>query len=475
MSRRGPQAKFKPVQRNTNGSLRHTDDVYTHPPRYGDRAITRSYNVQGKALPGIAATPSSWPSDLDATEYMLLDHYVHRFSRTYPTFSGPSNPFLQIVVPLAMQNRAVLDALLALSGVQSWHGDASSMEHAMLVLRQKALQGCRSLLTSEELARTSALTNQYIHNKATQPCSDHFSSPNIELLFVLASCGMLLLYEKLSDEGSDNCTPHLQFFSRLLTERVLPAMSMTTATSERTPWIGAFTFLRSLFLYNDLVRATSLEAPVMSKAYLDLEAGDKDPSWRFYFPHLISRMSHKDPDVRDDEIIAWNGRLDWIPSYALTSETGMSWPTQLLYQSQHILGREFEQLSLWYETLAWDDRTVICELYRIAAMIYRRQSSSVDISSGIAMGHLPSWAIQLMHLLPLHSAFSNMLLWPMGITAKELTRTHLQERRLVLFKLKSLETHFLMQHFGRVREYLVDFWRRKDNGYERSSSIMLFG
>lgn len=59
------------------------------------------------------------PANLTGNESILLDHYIQRFSRTYPTCSEPTNPFLSILLPLAMESSVVLDALLALSGTQS--------------------------------------------------------------------------------------------------------------------------------------------------------------------------------------------------------------------------------------------------------------------------------------------------------------------------------------------------------------------
>ena len=53
-------------------------------------------------------------------QVILFERYIHSFSRIYPSYSGPQNPFLSILVPMALENGTVLSSLLALGGAQTW-------------------------------------------------------------------------------------------------------------------------------------------------------------------------------------------------------------------------------------------------------------------------------------------------------------------------------------------------------------------
>ena len=431
------------------------------------------------ALQDVPASLSVWPFKLNVAEYSLLSQYVNRFARTYPTLSGPDNPFLEILIPLATQNSAVLSALLALSGVQSFGAHSSSTRRIVLKLRHKALRNCRDLVGPLSNARHGP----FVHSVSDAIGADAENVDKSQLLFVLASCGLLLLYEKLSEEGIDSCTPHLQLFSRMLSDYILPAIDDIVSDDCRSPWHRALQFLRSLFLYNDIVRATSFGVPVLSKGYLDAVAASTGQQsivadakgGRFEFPHIIARLSHGDLSVTDADIEMWSGRLDWLPSYALVSEHGMEWPAQLSYRYDRVNIDAYRRLELRYDLRRWCDRSIICEVYRIAAMIYKRQCFRRSSTSASPMGNLPSWVAQLINILPADSVYSNMLLWPIGIIAQELDLCHATERYCIMVKLQALQTGFGMGHFGRIHDHLIRQWSLKDQGIRQLPRIVLFG
>lgn len=91
---------------------------------------------------------SNWPSGLDPTDFQLLDRYVRLFSKTYPTCTDSTNPFLRVFVLLSTQSRPVLDAMLALSCVQSWEDGDFTMKIPMLRYRARAIRGCRDMLNN---------------------------------------------------------------------------------------------------------------------------------------------------------------------------------------------------------------------------------------------------------------------------------------------------------------------------------------
>lgn len=447
---------------------------------------------------------SEWPYDLDQTEYQLLSHYAQRFSRIYPAFAGPTNPFLQIFLPLSMQSRPVLDALLALSSVSSWENGTFTMQRYMLKLRHQALKGCNDLITQvmakpdaqDQLQRTSSVGDalQVMARQAS-------GSGGNDVVHLLATCGLLLLYEKLSGESEENGTTHLQFFARLFPVRnLLPLTNQEANDIGENQWNQAVQFLSSLFLYNDLVRSTSFRTPTLSNFYLEdtplqtsfdgldlQEVQPRQSIGRFEFPNLIARLSGGDLSVNDADIAAWDGRLDWFPSFALVPPDKVEPHERLPISDLGCTSNPFfKQLGEFTTPTNWPQRVVISELYRIAATVYRRQCiSRVQLeaaSSGFTMpdygdtdmGNLPVWAIQLIEVLPEDSPFQNTLLWPVAIVAKELTEKY--ERESIVQRLVSLEKRFKMKHFSVVREHLLRCWVMRDQGlvYQEDQPV-LFG
>lgn len=433
---------------------------------------------------------SGYPDTLDATESLLLDHYIRRFSRTYPTFSGPTNPFLSVLLPLSMQNRVVLDSLLALSGAQTWDDRGFCMEEATLKLRQRALRGCRKLLMKHgtHFGRVEMpLFNTQVTN------SDPLANMSEEdLLFLSTSCVLLLLYEKIAGEGKENWTPHLEFLARLFSRYSHDYMGNGSSGATSTT-VEAFRFLYNLFLYNDLVRSISLQTSPLSDFYLrvgepcstdgaslprffsfqpGLEAGQDDG--RYYYPHLIARISAGDRTVTDADIAAWDGRVDWLPSFALTGVHGGGINNQSPFGGISVVTQPPQGDRKDANGLGeWEERRIISELYRVAARVYRMQvfcrsepkdetvSASIDARES-QISILASWAARLVQQLPEGSVFENALLWPIGIVARELTYESAVEREYILCRLRSLERRFQMKHFRRVQEILLKHWRKID-------------
>ncbi|BCS19842.1 uncharacterized protein APUU_20274A [Aspergillus puulaauensis] len=397
---------------------------------------------------------STSPFELDATESVLLDRYVQRFSTTYPAFSGPTNPFLTVLLPLATQSRVVLDSLLALSAVQSWENGSFGMGAAMLRLRQKALGGCRQLLSQLNMRRV----------ELNRPAGMHDQT----IIRVFASCMLLLLYEKLAGEGQENWSPHLSFIAQLCSQPLF------------WPVDKEFDFLLSLFWYNDLVRSTSLQTPTLSDFYLtgistQLSLDRLSSPGRFAFPRLIARISSGDPTVTDADIAAWDGRLDWFPSFALVAsgdaETRTHWDNRYLTMDPHV-----HCVKHLINNNDPTGHTIMSELYRISGMVYRRQCVNMPMEQYLSKNCLALWAVQLVQLLPEGSPFESTLLWPIGIVAKELNLLDEPQRAYILARLKALERQFRMKHFSCVIDMLLRSWRASDAGIANTiNSTILLG
>ncbi|GJN68193.1 hypothetical protein PLICBS_002236 [Purpureocillium lilacinum] len=449
---------------------------------------------------------SQWPFELDATESMLLDHYIQRFSRTYPAFSGPTNPFLRVILPLSMQSRVVLDSLLALGGVQSWDNGGFALEGAMLKLRQKALRGCHELAGRMRAGRTRfedgddlTLAGALVGAQQWRSHPDDIST----MLHLLTSCVMLMLYEKLAGEDKENGTSHLQFFSRLFPgDMLLQAMAgLHSGSAPEQSATHAFQFVTNLFLYNDLVRSTSLRTSTFSDFYLadghidpagvdDLggldsidSKGDQDLR-RFVFPRLITRITAGDLTVTDQEIADWDGALGWLPSFSLAPPLELDPYEHIPTANRDIVtDPRYRHLDSFTCPREWSEQRITSELYRIAGTVYRKQcvgrvgglSSACAWPHDAWMGNLPLWAVQLIDLLPPTSAFQNTLLWPIGIIAKELTVLHDTERASITRTLNALEKRFQMRHFARARQHLQTHWAMCDQGYAYNDGEILCG
>lgn len=426
----------------------------------------------------------------------LLDHYIASFSRTYPTFSTADNPFLRVFVPLSMRSRVVLDALLALSGVQSWEGGEFRMARPMLHLRQRTIRGCMELVrrvSSASGVEEGGTISSVVYSALQAPSRHGVLSPAAEdVIFLLAGCVLLLLYEKLSGEAYDAATPHLRFFAR-----IFPARDALLASRGGAPGAGdgyggeTVRFLVNLFLYNDLVRSTSSRVPTLSGFYAGLgdpwgfppsrvdddDGGDPEGA-RFVLPSIIARCSAGDPSVKDEDLAAWDGRLDWFPSFALVDPgRGEHHETLPTADPHFVLNPFYRELGSLTSLYSWSEQALVAELYRVAATVYKKQcllehdalgNSLLLTEAGASrnkradMGNLPSWAVELLRHIPAKSAWENCLLWPIGIISKELVEQW--EREHIMSILRRLERRFRLKLYSSVRDHLLACWEVRDRG-----------
>ena len=495
MKRRGPAST---VKTGLPKHARHRDD-YSGPPdspgntqhEYADLGSSTMAQPSGTRLPrwtgaaSVAAISrflqmSAYPRSLDSTEVFLLDHYIQRFSREYPTCSGPSNPFLSVFIPMAMKCSMVLDSLLALSGAQRWQHRSASMDKKSLKLRHRALKEARALLLIEDKHSSDGETSQLHasnHAAMSKPQAPALlrgltSTSEENLFFLLTTSILFLLYEKVS--GEPTWTPHMDFISQFF-ERSLTSLAIDP---KRSPEVSeAVRFLHDIFVYNDLVRSTSLKTKPLSNFYFAATTANgascspletaffpsgvneqTDFRRRYYFPNLIARLSARDLSVTERDIAAWDGSMDWLPSFAL----------------DHSESNDTGHNTVFSQTSPWNDRTIIRELYRTAASMYRLQllnsrtqntapidsvdSKNVDQS----LPQLASFAHSLMISLSADSRYETALLWPIGIAAKELTVDQPDARANVLLRLRALENRFQLRHFQKVQHVLLRHWARQD-------------
>lgn len=432
------------------------------PPANGggsqDQALTAfSYdarNASNSQQLTVTRPLNAFPRALGARESSFLEHYVSRFSRTYPTCSTSGNPFLTVLMPLAIRSDVVLDSILALSGATRWNNGQVELEGDALRFRQKALTGCMSLV--DEIGATSKVERKVSTPPATALGDMALSKAarDEKLLHLLASSVLFLLYEKVT--GDTTWLPHITFINELFDRYLQPILAENTSSSDVIEIVG---FLHQLFLYNDLVRATSTHTAPLSGFYLANSSGAIDPdisssnnlplsaSDRYCFPNLISRISSGDCTVTEADIEAWGGSMDWLPSFALDTRDP--------------------------EDKVDSDLAILSNLYRTTAKIYRLRvftdrglpTEAFDGSEAVVrLSQLACLATNQLMLLPEGSVYETALLWSIGIAAKELVQSQRPERDSVISRLRSMERRFQMRHFRRAQEFLCAHWRGADTG-----------
>lgn len=440
MSRRGPKRSERP---SSIEPARLTSDV---------RDISRRFHVNCELLGTTSRLGINPPlAFLSSNESILLDHYIQRFSRTYPTCQEPTNPFLSLLLPFALQHPIVLDALLAVSGAQHWQSDSMTMEDTTLQLRHRALRGCRTLLNQSDM-KIYMETQAQSQSSKDGPCIS-------KILSLVACCVLLLLYEKLVGNGKLNWMPHLSFLASLF-ERLFPAKGSRglDRSSSEMEENQVFQFLYSLFLYNDLVHSTATGTTTLSDYYLTSILSTHLPQHgsmtnRYYYPCLIAQIAADNATITDTDIDAWDGRLDWLPSFSSTCHT--------------LPGLDFLN-----ET---DERVHAIQLYRYTAKILLRQSiqrgGHIQVQDA-GTSILAERAVACLSTLPEGSSFENALLWPISICARELTHDQKIQRKAVMQRLQQLERRFHMRHFRRMQEVLEATWSRIDQQSAQKASRM---
>ncbi|KAF2166799.1 hypothetical protein M409DRAFT_22853 [Zasmidium cellare ATCC 36951] len=410
MKRRGPPSKARVSIKTSQSS---DDNTKPFSPKTSDRVIHQR--------------PSPYPRPLDSLDALLLENYVERFSRTYPTQSGPRNPFLSILLPIAMRSTVVFDSLLCLSSAGLWDSAHESMKVKRLALRQQALRGCALLL------------------KAHQSGGVGDADPSA----LLASSTMFLCYEKIM--GELNWRPHIQFINRFFERQGSGKHKSPIAHPD------AFEFFRSFLVYNNLVQSTSSLRPTSCSFYAHADhigtvegypssVDRNDTSRRNYYPNLVARLAAGDASVTEFDIQQWDGSLSFLPSFALESATTSD-------QNQ-----------------SGNDLAVVKDLYRLAATIYRLQgaahhtSEPLGTDQTLSLEQLTAHAVLRMSLLPAGSSYENALLWPLAIVARALGSSQVIERTVVLHRLQYLEKRFGMRQFKRAQDVLVEHWIMQDAG-----------
>jgi hypothetical protein len=145
---------------------------------------------------------------------------------------------------------------------------------------------------------------------------------------------LLMVHDKLSGEPYSNLRPHLKF-AQHFERRSQPSQKNGARQVEFVLPVSAHhTFLRNIFLYNDLLASIASGSstiqdygqdttnPVSNDPYGCLESGRssmfKLARSRYYLPILLSRIVNGSDEVTLADIERWDGNMTWLPSFSST-------------------------------------------------------------------------------------------------------------------------------------------------------------
>ena len=421
---------------------------------------------------------SPHPLNLTPLQSLFFDHYLNNFSLKYPTYLDPSNPFLSTLVPLALRNKTVLCAVLAIGGIQAGLEGRPDVRAEILALKGRVLRGCRKLLQyfhPSLYAEYPAARQQKESEGSTvreQLGNEHVRAGGEEDdLMLFAGVMLLMVHDKLSGEPCSNLRPHLKF-----AQHFEPRNPKNDARKvEFIPLVSAhYKFLRNIFLYNDLLASIAsgsstiqdygqdTAGPVSSVLGGSLD-GDRPSMFklasnRYYLPILLSRIANGGHEVTLADIERWDGNMTWLPSFSSVGVSEAISTSERQPPSTPIADGSEDRL--------------ISEIYRNAARVFyyqrlRKHTKRVDENTtptpflsignyGFQIQHFNSILLANLQSLPLGSAYESSLLFPIGITAMEIHNT--AEKTYVLSRLQLLEDRFQLNHFRKFREKLCAFW-----------------
>ncbi|KUJ15782.1 uncharacterized protein LY89DRAFT_95884 [Mollisia scopiformis] len=250
----------------------------------------------------------------------LFCHFTGVMSQLLTTFSGQSNPFNQVVIPMAMEDHNVMDTLLCLAG-------SHLLKVQPTVLNGELLAEKRRL--HENALRTQELRVQDLRKSFTGsglPYSIQYQET------VLATSLLLCLFEICEGSSDGSWKYHLKIAREIIT--MASESQGPGSPSSRTTDINPF--LLEFFLYHDsLATVTSPSNPVNTPKFRNkAEISDQDTSMVGVQDGLIEFIiqisalraeadaSNHQPDgnVICKAVQIWQDLANWRPRSITTKE-----------------------------------------------------------------------------------------------------------------------------------------------------------
>jgi hypothetical protein len=252
-----------------------------------------------------------------AMQQNMFCHFVNTTSKFLTTLSGQSNPFNQVVIPMALSDQTLMNTLLCLAG-----------SHLLKVQRtvlntELAAERCR---LHEDAVRTQAVRIEDLRRGSGALFTLQYRE------CVLATSLLLCLFEICEGTGDDSGKAHLETAREIITMASIPTSSSTSRTTDINP------FLLEFFLYHDSLATVTSPSPVMKPQFHSLsQLPNQDTSLVGVQDGLIDFITQisalraeadtskhqPDGNIICRAVQIWQDLANWKPKFPMTKERNL--------------------------------------------------------------------------------------------------------------------------------------------------------
>lgn len=251
-----------------------------------------------------------------AMQQNMFCHFVNTTSKFLTTLSGQSNPFNQVVIPMALSDQTLMNTLLCLAGshLLKVQGTVSNEKLAAerCRLHQNAVR--TQAVRIEDLRRGSGALFKLQYREC-----------------VLATSLLLCLFEICEGTGDDSGKAHLETAREIITMGSMPTSS-TSRTTDINP------FLLEFFLYHDSLATVTSPSPVLKPQFHSLsQLPDQDTSLVGVQDGLINFITQisalraeadtskhqPDGNIICRAVQIWQDLANWKPKFPMTKERNL--------------------------------------------------------------------------------------------------------------------------------------------------------
>ncbi|CZR60524.1 uncharacterized protein PAC_10420 [Phialocephala subalpina] len=255
-----------------------------------------------------------------AIHQRLFCHFTGVMSHLLTTFPGQSNPFNQVVIPMALGDQTIMNTLLCLAGSHLLKLQPTALDSEVAAERRRLHDyATRTQALRVEDLRRSALGSGPLYSVQHQES-------------VLATSLLLCLFEVCEGTGDGSWKDHLEIAREII--NMASVSPNTSSPSGRTTDINPF--LLEFFLYHDsLATVTNPSTQAMKPQFRNLaELPDQDISMVGVQDGLIDfiiqisalRAEADASKLRPDGNVVcravqiWQDLANWRPKSAMTKE-----------------------------------------------------------------------------------------------------------------------------------------------------------
>jgi len=268
----------------------------------------------------------------------LFCHFIRVMSQVLTISIGDDNPMNQVVIPLALRDRTIMDTLLCLAAShllrlhQGQGGEELKTERSRL----------HEAVVSTQSYRIQALHSSSMIANSPVPSIPPNKVPDKEIIF--ATSLLLCLYEICEGTGDDEWRIHLDSARKVFTmalqaaEAASPEIDpQTSGQSLQRPATDIDPFLIEYFLYHDSLAAVTVQSLPLTKLKDSADLANHDPTMigvQDGLSDFITRISilraqaaasphQPDGNVVSKAVLIWEDLANWKPNGCISTERKM--------------------------------------------------------------------------------------------------------------------------------------------------------